>query len=147
MKRTMRVKRLIRGNKFHKRIQGEWKKEAQGEIMKEKGCLKPSGRRGRIDIYAQDNEDKKLVACVEIKNTNWDKIDKKRITAYVNRQANQVWDYIESELENGKEVSPGIIFPGMPRSKSRLVLIEKLFDDRGIPVVWMNENVEERIAL
>jgi hypothetical protein len=126
------------------KIQSEWKKEAQGYIKKEKRCIKPSGRRGRIDIHAQDDENKKLVACVEIKNTNWDKIDKKRISGYVNRQANQVWDYIESELERGKEVSPGIIFPRMPRSKSRLILIEKLFDERGIPVVWMNESIEER---
>jgi hypothetical protein len=113
-------------------------------LKKEKGCIKPNGRRGRIDIHAQDDKDKKLVACVEIKNKNWDKIDKKRISAYVNRQVNQVWDYIESELEKGKEVSPGIIFPKIPISKARFILIEKLFDERGIPVVWMNENVEER---
>lgn len=138
------LSRLRKGRKFHLKIQSEWKKEAQGDIKKEKGCIKPSGRRGRIDIHAQDNEDKKLVACVEIKNTNWDIIDKKRIAGYVKRQANQVWDYIESELEKGKEVSPGIIFPRIPRSKKRLVLIEKLFDERGIPVVWMNESIEER---
>jgi hypothetical protein len=137
-------RRLQKGRKFHLKIQSEWEKEALGDIKKEKGCIKPSGRRGRIDIHAQDNEDKKLVACVEIKNTNWDKIDKKRIAAYVNRQANQVWDYIESELEKGKEVSAGIIYPRMPRSKSRLVLVVKLFDERGIPVVWTDENIAER---
>jgi len=48
------------------------------------------------------------------------------------------------EGRGGKEVSPGIIFPKMPKSKVRLILIEKLFEERGIPVVWMNENVEER---
>ena len=136
--------RLKKGSAFHLKIQDEWKKEAKGHIKKEKGCIKPSGRRGRIDIHAQDDEDKKLVACVEIKNTNWDKIDKKRISAYVKRQANQVWDYIKPELEKGKEVSPGIIFPRMPRSKSKLILIDKLFEERGIPVVWMNETNEER---
>jgi hypothetical protein len=115
--------RLKKGSAFHLKIQNEWKKGAQGYIKKEKGCIKPNGRRGRIDIHVQDDEDKKLVACVEIKNTNWDKIDKKRISAYVNKQANQVWDYIESELEKGKEVSPGIIFPRKPKSNSKLILI------------------------
>ena len=138
------IRRLRKGYKFHLKIQNEWKREAHGEIEKEKRCIKPNGRRGRIDIHAQDNEDNKLVACVEVKNTNWDKIDNKSIAAYVNRQANQEWDYIESELEKGKKVSPGIIFPRTPRSKSRLVLIDKLFDKRGIPVVWMNESFEER---
>jgi adenylate kinase family enzyme len=55
-----------------------------------------------------------------------------------------VWDCIETELQRRKEVSLGIIFTRMPKSKSILILIEKLFEERGIPVVWMNENVEER---
>lgn len=143
-KTLLSLVRFRKGRKFHLKIQSEWKKEAQGDIKKEKGCIKPSGRRGRIDIHAQDNEDKKLVACVEIKNTNWDKIDKKRIRAYVNKQANQVWDYIESQLKQDKDVSPGIIFPKRPKNPVRLKLVEALFDDRGIPVVWQDESKEDR---
>lgn len=80
----------------------------------------------------------------EIKNTNWDRIDEKRIRANVNKQASQVWDYIESELKKGRDVSPGIIFPKKPKSMQKLNLIETLFEEKGIPVVWMNESNKER---
>lgn len=86
-------------------------KETEGEIDVEKHCIKPSRRRGRMDIHVQDEDEKKLVACVEIKASNWDKMTEKAVIGNVRRQIRQVWDYIESELERGNEVSPGIIFP------------------------------------
>jgi len=144
MKRITPVNRLNRGKRFHKKIQDEWKKEAEGSVKSERFCVKPSGRKGRMDIHVEVGDKDRLVSCVEIKNTDWDLITEKRIRAYVNRQAGQVWDYIESELERRKDVSPGIIFPKKPKSKRKLILIEKMFDERGIPVVWMNESIEER---
>jgi len=138
------IKRLKQGRRFHSKIQNDWHKTAEGEIATEKSCIKPSGRKGRMDIYVQDEDEKKLVACVEIKASDWDKMAEKAVIRNVRRQVRQVWDYIESELERGKEVSPGIIFPKRPRNKDRMLSIEELFEEEGIPVVWEDETVEER---
>jgi len=139
-----RLMRLKRGRKFHTKVQKDWKENAEGIKKIEKPCTKPSGRKGRMDIHVQDEDEKKLVACVEIKASDWDKMTEKAVIRNVRRQIRQVWDYIESELERGKEISPGIIFPKRPKSNNRILLIEKLFEEEGIPVVWEDETIEER---
>ena len=62
----------------------------------------------------------------------------------VKRQIKQIWDYIESQLSEKKEVSPGIIFPKRPKDKERMKLIEDMFEGKGIPVIWQDETKEER---
>ena len=44
-------KRLRQGKEFHKKIQKEWLNSATGEVTLEKYINKPSGRKGRMDIY------------------------------------------------------------------------------------------------
>jgi hypothetical protein len=87
-----------------------------------------------------------LVAVAEIKGSSWDRMTAEALRRNVLRQARQVWDYIESQLAEGKEVSPGVIFPRRPGSGRRLELIEALFEGRGIAVAWQDESVEERRA-
>ena len=142
--KNVEPKQLVRGKEFHKKLQNDWHKTASGEIKHEADIIKPSGRKGRIDIFvnADDNE----VAVVEIKASDWDSMTLKALRRNVYRQANQIWDYIESQLEQGKEVSPGVIFPKRPKDPDRMKLIEQMFDERGIPVVWEDESIEERKA-
>jgi hypothetical protein len=64
----------------------------------------------------------------------------------IRRQATQVWDYIESQLESGRDVSPGIIFTKRPRDPELLKLIERLFEEEGLSVVWDDESIEQRKA-
>jgi hypothetical protein len=60
------------------------------------------------------------------------------------RQVKQIWSYIDVQLDlEGKEVSPGIIFPKLPSDRERLKKIEKIYNDWGIQVVWHNETKEE----
>lgn len=88
----------------------------------------------------------KLVAVAEAKASHWDRITTDAVRRNVWRQARQVWHYIESQLAEGKEVNPGIVFPRRPRTLRRLERIEALFEERGIAVVWENESVEQRRA-
>jgi hypothetical protein len=134
--------RLRRGKEFHRAEQADWQRTAQGEVAIEKGIKKPSGRSGRIDILVGD--DTTLVGVAEVKATDWDRMTPSSLRRNVLRQARQIWDYIESQLEQGKEVSPGIIFPTRPESMERLEIIEALFEEHGIPVVWKDESIEER---
>jgi len=131
-------KRLKDGKKIHKLIQAEWETDAKGEkrpgITREKSLMKPNGRRGRMDIHVEADE--KLSAIVEIKDSNWDVMTLKAVRRNARRYARQLWSYIEAELDAGKEVSPGVEFSRTPRELERVQLIESIFDEYGIPVVW-----------
>ena len=137
-------KPLHRGKEFHKKIQKEWLNSATGEVTPEKSITKPSGRKGRVDIFVRSDET--LVAIAEIKTSDWDSMGSAAVRRNVKRQVRQIWDYIKSQLELGKEVSPGIIFSRRPKDPNRMKLIEQLFDEEGIPVVWEDETIVERKA-
>ena len=129
-------------------VQKDWEdgpNKAEGvKIVREKAVTKPSGRKGRIDVFV--NVDGNLMAVVEAKCTDWNKMTHQAVRRNVNRYANQIWDYIESQLRIGNDVSPGIIFPHKPNNQERLKLVEALFDERGVPVVWNDESIRERKA-
>ena len=139
---------LTKGKRFHREVQKDWEdgpNKAKGmEIAHEEVVTKPSERKGRIDVIV--NADGNLMAVVEVKCTDWNKMTLQAVRRNVNRQASQIWDYIESQLQQGKDVSPGIIFPQIPKDPQRAKLIEALFDARGIPVVWNNESSKDRKA-
>lgn len=151
MKKTNEPTQLRRGKAFHRLIQAEWEKEAEGEITSEKYIVKPNGRRGRIDVFVNDDDPKSSIAIVEVKATNWDKIAEKNVRRNIRRQIRQIWSYIESQIIDGKyvadgegkDVCPGIIFPKRPKNKKRMELIESLFIEEGIPVVWYDESIAE----
>ena len=137
-------KRLRRGKDFHKKIQTEWLETAQGFILPEKTVRRLSKSRGRIDIFVNDDSNENHVAVVEIKASDWDKMKAKAVRRNALRQIRQIWSYIDSQLElEGKEVSPGIIFPARPSDPERLKEIEDLFIDYGIQVVWHDESLNE----
>ncbi len=132
---------LHKGKKFHKKIQKEWSETAQGKVKLEKGIIKPTGRKGRIDIFVKS--DNGLVVVAEIKNSDWEKMTLSAVRKNIKRHARQIWSYIDTQLDEKKDVSPGIIFPRRPKNIELLRLIEVLFDKEGIPVVWDDETVEE----
>jgi hypothetical protein len=144
IQRKPQPRRLKRGKALHLRLQADWERSAGGRITRELSVTKPSGRRGRIDIHAEAEEP--LVAVVEIKATDWNRMTTRAVRCNVARHARQVWDYIESQLAATKQVSPGLIYPSIPRSAARRDLIEALLDQQGIAVVWDNESVRARRA-
>lgn len=131
---------LSQGKNYHKKVQKDWKINAEDTISTEKRIKKPSGKMGRIDVCV--NCDEKLTAVVELKNSDWDKMKIEAVKRNVNRQAGQIWDYIDSQLIKGKEVSPGIVFSKSPINYDKLKIIEKLFDEQGISVTWEDESIE-----
>ena len=137
-------KHLRHGKEVHKRIQKEWHKSAEGSIISEKAVTKPSGRKGRMDIFVASDET--LVAVAEIKCSKWDTMTLVAVRRNVRRQARQIWDYIKSQLDLGKDVSPGVIFPKLPKDTRRMKLVEQLFNEEGIAVVWEDETATKRKA-
>ncbi len=142
---TTEPTQLRRGKAFHRKMQVDWLNTAEGKILIEKAITKPTGRKGRIDIFVDDDGDK-LVAVAEVKASDWDKMTDSAVHRNVRRQIKQIWDYIESQLNVKKDVSPGIIFSKRPKDKERISLIEDMFEEEGIPVVWQDETIEKRKA-
>ncbi len=151
MSKKEQPKQLLRGKQFHEIIQDDWKKTAQGDVKPERTVLKQNGRKGRVDVFVNDDNPDGVNAIVEIKASDWDKMTDKAVLRNVRRQIKQVWDYLESQIVRGeyvptgegKSVSSGIIFPKRPRDKNRMARIEDLFWDEGITVVWDDETIEE----
>jgi len=140
-----KIERLRRGRAFHKKIQEDWRENAEGDVRIEEWTTKPSGKKGRMDIFVgSDETDERLVAIAEIKNSDWDAMTPSAVRRNVRRQIRQIWSYITPQLESRKDVSPGVVFPKRPKDPNRLKLIEQMFEDEGIPVVWEDESVEER---
>ena len=142
---------LRRGKKFHKNIQKNWIETAQGKVKAERTILKRNKRKGRVDVFVDDDDPEGTAAIVEIKASDWDKMTDPAVRRNIRRQINQIWDYIESQITDGeyvptgvgKSISPGIIFPRRPKNKNRLKLIEDSFLEEGITVVWDDELIEE----
>jgi hypothetical protein len=142
---------LRRGKEFHKKIQKDWLENAQGWIKCEKIVLKTNNRKGRVDIFVDDDDPEGTIALVEIKASDWDKMTDKAVRRNVRRQIRQIWDYIETQIKGPdyvptgekKSVCPGIIFPKRPKDEKRMKAIETMFIDEGIPVVWIDESLEE----
>jgi hypothetical protein len=137
-------KRLRQGKEYHEKIQKEWLKSAEGQIEIEKWMTKRSGRKGRMDIFVISDE--KLAAIAEVKRSDWDAMTLTNVRRNVSRQVRQIWDYIESQLELGKDVSSGVLFRKRPKDADRMRLIERLFNEKGIAIVWKDETVAERKA-
>jgi len=130
-------KQLVRGKIFHKLIQNDWIKTAkEGKPNPEKYIKKVDGKKGRVDILI-DELGKDYVSIVEIKASDWDKMTEKNAKRNIKRQIRQIWGYIDSQLEVYKmEVCPGVIFPKTPKNIERQNLVESMFNEEGIQVVW-----------
>lgn len=151
MKTTNEPRQLRRGKIFHKKIQKDWIKTAQGNIKAERTILKRNQRKGRVDVFVDDDDPEGTATIVEIKASDWDKMTEPAVRRNIRRQIKQIWDYIESQILNGeyvstgvsKSISPGVIFPQRPKKQNRLSLIEESFWKEGITVVWDDESIEE----
>ena len=143
--KTKEPDRLAKGKEFETDIRNGWPKQGANY---QKSVTKPGGRKGRIDIFvdASNEDDKKLVAVVEIKASDWDSMRLPALRRNVRRQANQLWDYINSQIEEGKHVSPGVVFKKRPKDPERLKLIEEMFEEQCIAVSWEDESIGERKA-
>ena len=133
---------LRKGKEFHKLVQSDWKRTAEGNIQCEHtiDLLKRTKktkhvRKGRMDLFVNEIGD--YISLVEIKSTDWDKIPEKNIMRLVSRHRRQVWNYIEKYLDgDGVEVCAGMIYPTAPKREGVKERIESYLEDYGIPVVW-----------
>ena len=136
---------LRRGKAFHHGVQADWLANAEGErVLKEHACTKPNGRGGRMDVFVQVGGDDNLVAIIEVKGSAWERMTVRAVKRNARRQLRQIWAYIDSHLKQGIDVCPGVVFPRRPSDEARAILVESVFEDEGIPVVWGDESIQDR---
>ena len=132
---------LRRGKAFHRRVQDDWEQTAQGAIHVERTIpLLPSGkrvRRGRMDLFVSEHDG--MVAVVEIKATDWDRI--KHIQKALSSHQRQTWKYIERYLDGEQlDVSAGIVYPTAPSTPGLKDRVESYLNEYGVQVVWYDDD-------
>ena len=134
---------LRRGKQFHKLIKEERLAETKDEIpCPERTTWRVSGRNGRVDILAEELGD--YVSVVEIKASDWDSVAPANVRRNARRQIRQIWSYIEAQLDiYGLEVCPGVISPKRPSDSAPLGLLESMFLEEGIQVIWHDESLNQ----
>lgn len=126
-------------------VQADWLATAEGRVVRsERGIsLVPVGaelrRRGRLDIYVDVDEDYAVV--IEIKSTQWDRVQRDSVVKLAGAHRRQIWRYIDAYLDLEQvSVTAAVIYPEPPRSPELRAFIEGYFDDVGITVVWYHED-------
>jgi hypothetical protein len=129
---------LSRGTEFHREIQRDFLQTADGERRTaERSCRTTGGQTGRIDIHIE--VDDALHSVIEVKHSDWDRMASHRVQPNIRRYVRQVWRYIEAVAEEGKDISPAIIFARAPSDPVLKRRIESAFEDECITVAWADE--------
>mgnify|MGYP005619614107 CR=1 FL=1 len=136
---------LRRGKEFHTKVQSDWRLTIKdGHLDKEHTIpLVPQASkvkhiRGRIDMFI--DELGSFVSIIEIKSTEWDKVNPNNISKLLASHRRQIWGYISKYLDVDKiDVCPGIIYPIAPASNNLKERIEEYLNDYGIQVVWYTD--------
>lgn len=134
---------LRRGKRFQKIVQSDFggntsdesvRFEAPVELLKRASPTK----RGRADILITDAGE--IVAVLEIKATDWDKIKPKNVKKNLWRHQNQLYSYVEKFVEvDNKSLSAYIIYPTRPGSDALCKVINDYLEDYGILAHWFDE--------
>lgn len=136
-------KQLRRGKEFQRVAQRDFERHSKSGVVRSEHTISLAStsarqRRGRIDILVAEMGD--LVAILEIKATDWDRIKPANVTKNLYRHQRQLWMYLERYLDvEHLEVSPGIIYPTAPRTPGLRERVEVYLDERGTPAYWYDE--------
>jgi len=142
----MEPEQLRRGKEFHRRVQEDWRRTAEGGVVYPEHFVKlpllsqtaRKVRKGRLDLFVGEMGD--LVSVVEIRSTDWDRINPKNIGRLLRSHRGQIWKYIEEFVDNRRiDVCAGIIYPHAPNSNKLRKRVEDYMIEYGIPVVWYDE--------
>jgi len=149
------LERIRQGRKFEAWEREQWNNELNSVRKTEVGT-KWKGKAGRIDIRLQieeDDEGRDTVVIVETKATNWDKIKDHRVRLTARKHVKQIWRYIEDVVNPREEDHPNVkkedliplrataavVYPAPPTIPDRKEMIEEIFEEEYIQVVWREE--------
>jgi hypothetical protein len=93
------------------------------------------GRRGRIDIFVEKNED--FVTIIEVKSTNWNRVSSHRRRPLLASHRRQIERYVDQYVDGaGVNVCAAVVYPKAPTSVRVASEIEGFWHGHGFQVVW-----------
>lgn len=134
---------LRRAKRAHQVVQASWQATPGLHTVEiELALTKPDGAAGRGDIVA--GVDDNYVAIIDVKSDDWAKMSERTVRRRVKKYIDQLWDYIGSSAGTGggNDVTPAVTLTKQPADPGRVALIEQLFEEYGIVVVWEAEPPE-----
>lgn len=141
---------IKKGREFEKWERSFWQgKEFEGVSFEKQTAYQ--GKKGRVDIEL-DMTDIGQFVLVEIKATDWEKINPTRVRPNVLRHARQLERYLKAAVEmfntsypnanifeTSEGIVPAIIYINPPSNETTKELIVYLLNERAIQVVWRTE--------
>ena len=139
---------LRRGKRFQKIVQADLGVNSKSGLVRCEAPIEFFPKRttrkkwGRADILITEMGD--LVAVLEIKATDWDRIKPKNVKKNLWRHQHQLYSYIERFLEVDKKgVSAYIIYPTRPSSAELCTVIDDYLESYGMLAHWFDEIATE----
>lgn len=130
---------LRRGRGYHTEVQEELRRES-AEPLKINRKLGPKEARRRPDVWMKwegNGSDETCAMLIEIKSTDWDSIEGRRIRTYVRRQSRQLLDYLGIAIDVEKVgTTPSMLFPKAPEDPFKRIAVEVNFAEAGLNVMW-----------
>lgn len=136
---TWVIRRIRAGRAFEKAERREWLPSSCGDPddARFEAPTVLAHKRGRIDVRLQW---KGLVVLIELKATSWDRMKAHRVRPNALRHLRQLYRYVDGELERDTEgICHGIVYERAPRSQKRRKLLEALFHEHRVQLVWRHE--------
>lgn len=145
-----------RGREFEKWERSFWNELTQSGIEFEDGT-RYGNKRGRIDIILKDAIEGEVV-IMELKASDWDKMQPHRVRPNALRHAVQIWRYIyaynppdnpagnlQPVAEPAKTpVHPALVYALVPKTPGRREEIEAILNEQCVQVIW--RDVDEPIS-
>ena len=115
-----------------------------GLVETERKIIKDTGRRGRMDLFA---EDETTLYVMEYKDSDWDRMKSQaHVRRNIRRYCLQLWSYMDSEeihpdlTTHHKGVIAFLVFSRRPRNEERLAIVEEQCKQLMTYLVWMDED-------
>ncbi len=138
---------LIRGKEFQRIVQNDYSQNSKDgvvgieEYVSFKNMSGIKQKSGRIDIIIHQAAGDDYVMIMEIKATDWDKINPKNIKHHLCRHSKQLYNYIDKFMEvDDKTVGLAMLYPEPPKKEGLREFIEKCaMEEYSFPVYWYSE--------
>jgi hypothetical protein len=150
---------LKRGKEFEEEVYARWLERSEAKVEHKVHLVrgKGSGNRGQADLLIrldipildplQGTRMSRHAVIVEIKATNWDTVQVRRIREYARGHAIQLWSYFDAifrtgsiETETFDSYQLCIVYPNVPRRRGARTLLETMCSSWGFEIEWFYDD-------
>lgn len=142
----MPIERLAAGQAFHRTVQSAFLSGLAGASgFAECRWRLVAGGRGRVDLAVEVDGSEQMLAIIEIKGTDWDKIPAARVMRNLRRHLRQLQAYLDTAIEDMEAgqwpggIAGALLYPARPASAHTQETIEAIAGEQAVMVTWYEE--------